>query len=284
MLACCCVLIVLLVWEYRSFRVHIAKLHALQDQYYGYINSVKRMLRKQNIGPRDMAINTLSEDECDSEAFVVVNRTPIYLKESSLSYVKDQKLDALMHRINTHEWDEYTEYAVNDTMRLQTVKTSSPSDKKTVSSKPQWYTKNQRTPLTSITFCSPIERSRFWLSSFFGSRKKPNGQIGFHQGIDMAAQRGTTVQAVASGTVEYAGYASGYGNTIVITHDAMYKTRYAHLDTIYVRRNQTVEQGKKIGAVGDTGYTIKKGRDASHLHFELYEQGKQVNPLALLAL
>lgn len=280
----CGLFIFLLGWEYYSLRVHVSKLSALQDQYYGYIHSVKRMLRKQQIQKSNMGTKLVQgdDDEYDADAFVRINRSPFHLKESSISYVKDQNLDPLLKRINVHEWDEYTEYALKDT-KFGNGKQF--LQKKTTSVTPAWYSKNnKRTSLTGITFCSPVERSRYWLSSFFGSRKKPNGQIGFHHGIDMAAQRGTGVRAVASGTVEYAGYAPGYGNTIVIVHDAMYKTRYAHLDMIYVRSNQKVEQGKKIGAVGDTGYTIKKGKDASHLHFELYEQGKQVNPLALLSL
>ena len=98
----------------------------------------------------------------------------------------------------------------------------------------------------------------------------------------MAAQRGTPVHASVDGVVEQAGYASGYGNTVVVSHDRLYKTRYAHLDRIFVRKKQRVKKGGRVGAVGDTGFTRKAGKDASHLHFELYERGKQVNPLYLL--
>ncbi len=131
-------------------------------------------------------------------------------------------------------------------------------------------------------FAWPIERSSFWLSSPFGPRKKPSGSWGFHYGIDMAAVRGTPVRAASGGVVEHAGYVSGYGNMIIIRHSAVYKTRYAHLDSIHVKSKQVIQKGDAIGAVGDTGFTIKSGKDASHLHFEVYERGKQVNPLYLL--
>lgn len=98
----------------------------------------------------------------------------------------------------------------------------------------------------------------------------------------MAAHRGTPVKSVAAGVVEQAESAPGYGNTIVIAHDAVYKTRYAHLDAILVTVGQKVKQGDVIGKVGDTGFTRKIGKDASHLHLEVYEHGKQVNPMHLI--
>lgn len=123
----------------------------------------------------------------------------------------------------------------------------------------------------------PMERTNFWVSSYYGPRKK-----NFHYGIDMAAVRGTPIHSAAHGKVEQAGYIAGYGNMVTITHNAIYKTRYAHLDQIMVRVGQFVKPADVIGMVGDTGFTIKTGRDASHLHFEVCEHGKQINPLHVL--
>ena len=232
------------------------KVRALQDRYYGYIDVVQRIVRTQK--PHSTAAM--------GEGDATIDRSSAYLKESALSYLKEQQLDELIDLMD--EEGEQLEIA-------------HASDEEAI---PQWAQTPRRDSETGIVFSCPLDRSRFWLSSLFGSRKKPNGQIGFHQGIDMAAQRGTDVHAAAAGLVEYAGYAPGYGNTIVIVHDTVYKTRYAHLDEIHVSTNQKIEQGTMIGAVGDTGFTIKRGNDASHLHFELYERGKQVNPLALISL
>ncbi len=144
---------------------------------------------------------------------------------------------------------------------------------------PRLKTKQEKRPLlTTISFSRPMKRSHYWLSSYFGPRKKPNGQWGFHYGLDMAANRGTPIKSVADGVVEIAQTESGYGNTIVIAHDEVYKTRYAHLDEILVDQGQTVQQGDLIGKVGDTGFTRKMGKDASHLHLEVYENGTQINP------
>lgn len=135
----------------------------------------------------------------------------------------------------------------------------------------------------TVHFMWPIEHEKFWISSYFGPRKGPNGKKSFHTGIDMAAQKGTPVKAAASGTVMQV-YEDplGYGKTIVIKHDQKYKTRYAHLDSMLVKVGQHVQTGYLIGKVGDSGNVRKQGRDASHLHFELYELGKRVNPLYFL--
>lgn len=134
-----------------------------------------------------------------------------------------------------------------------------------------------------VQFILPIERSKFWLSSYFGMRKEPNGTRRFHYGIDLAALKKTPVMAAADGIVEEVNDDPiGYGKNILIKHDKGYKTRYAHLDSIAVKKEQTVYAGTIIGRVGDTGNVRKQGRDASHLHFELYELGKRVNPLYFL--
>ena len=245
------------------------KVRVLQNQYYGYIDTVQRMLFTQKqVGMQPV------------QSVVAVDRTAAHLKESAESHFRAQQLDELLlHHIDGGE-DELL--VCNDEPSHEITQDEEHREMEGLIA--QWARKVRRDPETGIVFVCPLERSQFWLSSLFGSRKKPNGQTGFHQGIDMAARRGTDVRAAAGGRVEYAGNAPGYGNTIVIVHDEVYKTRYAHLDEIQVRTNQTVAQGDRIGAVGDTGFTIKRGSDASHLHFELYERGKQINPLALVSL
>lgn len=132
-------------------------------------------------------------------------------------------------------------------------------------------------------FLCPIAHKKFWISSLFGLRKNPNGSTRFHYGIDMAACKGTVVCAAADGVVLHARLVAGYGNMIQITHNETYSTRYAHLNTMVVKKGQKVKRGDKIGTVGDTGFTFKKGADASHLHFEVLKLGKQVNPKPLIS-
>lgn len=98
-----------------------------------------------------------------------------------------------------------------------------------------------------------------------------------HKGIDIAegGVHGATVRASDGGVVTIAGDLNdGYGNYVVIDHGNGYKTLYAHGSAIYVTQGQYVSKGQPILAVGNSGNSY-----GSHLHFEIIENGTEVNPL-----
>lgn len=95
-----------------------------------------------------------------------------------------------------------------------------------------------------------------------------------HLGVDYGAPTGTPVRVVADGVVEFAGVQNGYGNVIYVQHRGNRVTVYAHLSRMHVRKGQRVSQGDHIGAVGSTGWAT-----GPHLHFEIREDGRQVDPL-----
>ena len=104
------------------------------------------------------------------------------------------------------------------------------------------------------------------------------GTSSFHRGIDVAAPWGTPVVAARSGTVTFAGWSTqGYGNLIKVRHAGNDETWYAHFSSVAVNVGQQVRQGQTIGYVGSTGLST-----GPHLHFELYEAGRAVDPLSLL--
>ncbi len=86
-----------------------------------------------------------------------------------------------------------------------------------------------------------------------------------HKGLDIAAEQGTSVRAVAAGTVRFAGWSNqGYGNMVVIDHGS-YQTLYAHLSgTPSVSAGQSVAAGTVLGPMGSTGFST-----GPHLHFEI---------------
>ena len=96
-----------------------------------------------------------------------------------------------------------------------------------------------------------------------------------HDGIDLAATEGTQVLAVADGTVTdiQTGHRT-FGNRITITHPGGIQTTYSHLSKMSVSRGQQVRQGAVIGEVGSTGRAF-----ASHLHFEVINDGQPVEPV-----
>jgi lipoprotein YgeR len=93
------------------------------------------------------------------------------------------------------------------------------------------------------------------------------------KGIDIAGAAGTPIVAAASGTVVYAGNGlRGYGNLLIVKHNADYLTAYAHNRVLLVKEGQTVKQGEKIAEMGDTD------TDRTMLHFELRYEGRSVDP------
>ena len=98
-----------------------------------------------------------------------------------------------------------------------------------------------------------------------------------HLGHDWAVVVGTSVCAAADGTVEKAYLSDSYGYNILVNHGNGLKTRYAHLSKILINLGDTVEQGRIIGLSGNTGDST-----GPHLHFEVIQNDKHVNPLNFL--
>lgn len=117
-----------------------------------------------------------------------------------------------------------------------------------------------------------------WLTSGFGARSDPfTGKADSHPGLDISADRGDPVRVTADGKVERAGWSGDYGNLVVVGHNFGLSTRYAHLSKVSVKAGSDVKRGDIIGYVGSTGRST-----SSHLHYEVWANGKPVNPLRLL--
>ncbi|MFI0981120.1 transglycosylase family protein [Streptomyces sp. NPDC021093] len=103
---------------------------------------------------------------------------------------------------------------------------------------------------------------------------------GYHTGVDFPVPTGTSVKAVAPGSVVSAGYAGSYGYQVVIRHADGKYSQYAHLSALTVREGQKVESGQRIGRSGSTGNST-----GPHLHFEVRTGpgfGSDVDPVAYL--
>ena len=117
-----------------------------------------------------------------------------------------------------------------------------------------------------------------WLTGTFGGRSDPfTGEPGYHQGIDIATDRGQPVYATANGSVESTGSVGDYGNLIVLKHAFGLATRYGHLSRFAVVPGQHVKRGDIIGYVGSTGRST-----GAHLHYEILANDHLINPLQLL--
>ena len=99
----------------------------------------------------------------------------------------------------------------------------------------------------------------------------------FHYGLDVAAEMGTAIKAVLPGTVQSAGWKAGYGWCVFIDHGNGLRTAYGHASKLYVKKGQKVLQNQKIAAIGSSGFST-----GPHLHFEVRQNGKLVNPINYL--
>ena len=114
------------------------------------------------------------------------------------------------------------------------------------------------------------------LASGFGLRIHPVYKVKkMHTGIDFAAPIGTPIYATADGVIDQLDVSfSGYGKKVEIDHGFGYRTRYAHMHGFTVRNGQHIKRGELIGYVGNTGLST-----APHLHYEVFINGRQVNPV-----
>ncbi len=262
---------ILLMHEYRYFKQQAEELMQLKEDYQTYISAVKRMMvDRSKEESQDSDLQKKKDLESD-ESFVLVNRERSYLRDVAVEFARCHNLERLVSQM----------YAIGESIeqpRQRRTRNRRIKKADTGYAQQEWQSLS-REPV----FQWPIPRKNFWLSSQYGPRKKPDGTWGFHYGLDLAAVRGTLVYAAGSGIVIEARYAQGYGNTVLISHNNKFKTRYAHLDKILVNVGQKVGHTNVIGKVGDTGLVRRKGHDASHLHFEVYVFGKRSNPLYYMA-
>ena len=98
-----------------------------------------------------------------------------------------------------------------------------------------------------------------------------------NKGLDIGGAPGTSVVAAADGRVVYVGAGlRGYGNLIILKHNATYLTAYAHNQSLLVKEDQSVRKGQKIAEMGSSD------TDRVKLHFEVRRQGKPVDPAKYL--
>lgn len=126
---------------------------------------------------------------------------------------------------------------------------------------------------SAIPAIVPIEGR---VTDSFGMRMHPILKIRrMHTGTDFVANVGTPVYAPGGGTVSFAGRRGGYGITLEIDHGFGYKTVYAHLSKILVKKGQKITRGDLIAESGNTG----KLSTGPHLHYEVRHNGIALNPI-----
>lgn len=142
------------------------------------------------------------------------------------------------------------------------------------------YNESENTVYIGGIFSSPFEDDwRKYVTSEFGARTPiilPDGTNtgDYHTGIDLANSLGTPLLSIGNGKVVAVRHTNiGLGLYVVIDHGGGIFSVYGHMSRIYVKENQLVKSGDKIGEVGSTGYST-----GPHLHLEIIEDRNYVNP------
>lgn len=264
----------IMFWEYRYFKHEAQELAQVKEAYYQHVDMLKRSLNASMVSSDE------EESDIDGEKKKInEDGTSGYTLDFSMN-VPEPKLEFQVinddeeHRLK--QIKSVLQPKQQPSVTIRRKKVSRKAISRVVRPSARYA------PVRDFVFSWPVDIQSFWLSSLFGPRKRPNGHVEFHHAIDMAAMKGTPVKAAAAGKVIVATALPGFGNCIMVEHNQRYKTRYAHLHRIGVRVGQVVQAGQQIGSVGDTGLVRSSGRDASHLHFEIHQDGRRVNPLAFL--
>jgi len=140
--------------------------------------------------------------------------------------------------------------------------------------------KDREQMFASIPSIKPIREDRLnrkmRLLSGFGMRLHPIHKVRrMHSGMDFSAKKGTPIRVTGDGTVEAVKkLRTGYGRHIIVNHGYGYKTVYAHMENMEVKKGQKLKKGQVIGTVGNTGTST-----APHLHYEVRYKGNAVNPI-----
>jgi len=122
----------------------------------------------------------------------------------------------------------------------------------------------------------PIKKG--WMSSRYGRRADPfSGKIAWHAGVDFAGKEDADIVAVASGVVTISGSKHGYGALVEINHGNGFKTRYAHNKSNLVKVGDVVKKGQVVALMGSTGRST-----GPHVHFEVFKNGRTVDPAAYI--
>ena len=99
-----------------------------------------------------------------------------------------------------------------------------------------------------------------------------------HYGMDLVVKDGTPVFATVGGFVVFSGYTNNYGHIIILSHSDGYLSIYKHCSVILKKEREFVKQGDLIAQSGNSGLATT----GPHLHFEIWHNGKPINPETVL--
>lgn len=133
------------------------------------------------------------------------------------------------------------------------------------------YLKQQKDIYLATPRGRPVDGN---ITSPYGSREHPvHGGDEFHSGVDISVAPDTPIRATADGVVSFSGWNGGSGNLVGVEHGFGYSTFYAHNKTNAVKVGRRVKRGDIVAYAGSTGNAT-----GPHTHYEIWKDGRHVNP------
>ena len=251
---------------YVEFLMSSGDLNDFLDRIY-YENIIMRIDDKKMADARERALNIKKlKQQMEKQKQYLASTIKTMDKEQKIIQNAIERNERMIDRLKTDRaaWEKSERELAKQSEQLGKFIT------KTVKDEPKTTTVK-----TSGGFLRPVSGP---ITSPFGSRVHPIfKRTIFHRGVDLGMPMGAKVKASNSGKVIYVGWYGGYGKVVIIDHGKVngvpVTSLYAHLSSYSVSNGSSVYKGQIIGNVGATGYAT-----GPHLHFEMRENGKPVNP------
>ena len=251
---------------YVEFLMSSGDLNDFLDRIY-YENIIMRIDDKKMADARERALNIKKlKQHMEKQKEYLASTIKTMDKEQKIIQNAIERNERMIDRLKTDRaaWEKSERELAKQSEQLGKFIT------KTVKDEPKTTTVK-----TSGGFLRPVSGP---ITSPFGSRVHPIfKRTIFHTGVDLGMPMGAKVKASNSGKVIYVGWYGGYGKVVIIDHGKVngvpVTSLYAHLSSYSVSNGSSVYKGQIIGNVGATGYAT-----GPHLHFEMRENGKPVNP------
>ena len=251
---------------YVEFLMSSGDLNDFLDRIY-YENIIMRIDDKKMADARERALNIKKlKQQMEKQKEYLASTIKTMNKEQKIIQNAIERNERMIDRLKTDRaaWEKSERELAKQSEQLGKF------IKKTVKDEPKTTTVK-----TSGGFLRPVSGR---ITSPFGTRVHPIfKRTIFHTGVDLGMPMGAKVKASNSGKVIYVGWYGGYGKVVIIDHGKVngvpVTSLYAHLSSYCVSNGSSVYKGQIIGNVGATGYAT-----GPHLHFEMRENGKPVNP------
>jgi murein DD-endopeptidase MepM/ murein hydrolase activator NlpD len=219
----------------------------------------------------------LSELNSDKER--LIEECEKYEAEEALLHDEIAKLEAERTEALRKEWEEAERKRREEEEKKKQEEANKQNQNNNNNGNSGSSNNDSNPPASNEKFFFPLEYCAK-LTSPYGYRVHPvTGKYHLHNGVDLAAAKGTKIYATKSGKVTTAVYNYSWGYYVVINHLDGFSSLYGHMTNFVVSEGQYVKRGQLIGYVGSTGWST-----GNHLHFTVYYNGATVNPMNYISM